>query len=50
MGLPEHYVLPDRYNDAYHLAGDGVAVPVVSWIARHVIEPSLKARAVRKAA
>lgn len=41
MGLPESYPLPERYNDAYHLIGDGVAVPVVSWLARTVIEPSL---------
>lgn len=42
MGLPEEYPLPERYNDAYHLIGDGVAVPVVSWLARTVIEPSLR--------
>ena len=24
MGLPEEYVLPNNYNEAYHLAGDGV--------------------------
>lgn len=41
MGLPEDYPLPKRYNDAYHLVGDGVAVPVVSWLARTVIEPAL---------
>ena len=28
MGLPEDYRIPERYNDAYHLAGDGVVVPV----------------------
>ncbi|WP_206224688.1 DNA cytosine methyltransferase, partial [Pseudomonas viridiflava] len=27
MGLPDTYLLPKKYNDAYHLAGDGVAVP-----------------------
>jgi DNA (cytosine-5)-methyltransferase 1 len=41
MGIPDSYSLPERYNDAYHLAGDGVVVPVVSWLARHIIEPSL---------
>lgn len=41
MGIPDSYSLPERYNDAYHLAGDGVAVPVVSWLTRHLIEPSL---------
>lgn len=34
MGLPERYTLPERYNDAYHLIGDGVAVPAV----RHLSE------------
>lgn len=37
MGLPEAYLLPKRYNDAYHLAGDGVAVPVVAHIAQHLL-------------
>ncbi|MEF3696516.1 DNA cytosine methyltransferase [Desulfolutivibrio sp.] len=41
MGLPEDYPLPERYNDAYRLIGDGVAVPVVSWLSRTILEPSL---------
>lgn len=41
MGLPESYRLPVRYNDAYHLAGDGVAVPVVAHLARTLLEPLL---------
>jgi len=41
MGLPDDYILPVRYNDAYHLTGDGVAVPVVRHIARTIIEPVL---------
>jgi DNA (cytosine-5)-methyltransferase 1 len=44
MGLPDDYRLPERYNDAYHLAGDGVAAPVVSHIARHLLEPILEAQ------
>lgn len=44
MGLPDEYKLPDRYNDAYHLAGDGVAVPVVSHIANTLLEPLLHAQ------
>lgn len=39
MGLPEKYKLPAGYNEAYHLTGDGVAVPVVRHIAKHIIEP-----------
>ena len=42
MGLPDDYPLPARYNDAYHLTGDGVAVPVVRHLAEHVLEPILK--------
>ncbi|MGK8233924.1 DNA cytosine methyltransferase [Roseovarius sp. MS2] len=38
MGLPDTYELPDRYNEAYHLTGDGVAVPVVRYIAQHLFE------------
>ncbi len=41
MGLPETYVLPHRYNDAYKLAGDGVAVPVVRHLAESIFEPIL---------
>ena len=41
MGLPESYVLPASRKDANHLTVDGVAVPVVQYIARHVIEPIL---------
>lgn len=41
MGLPESYKLPSNYNEAYHLAGDGVVVPVVRFLAAHVLEPLL---------
>lgn len=41
MGLPQSYVLPPRYNDAYHVAGDGVAVPVVRHLAEHIFDPIL---------
>jgi DNA (cytosine-5)-methyltransferase 1 len=41
MGLPDSYVLPKVYNEAYHLTGDGVAVPVVSYIAKQILEPNL---------
>lgn len=43
MGLDDGYKLPERYNDAYHIAGDGVCVPVVSYIATHLLEPLLAA-------
>ncbi|MFH1465618.1 MAG: DNA cytosine methyltransferase [Pseudomonadota bacterium] len=41
MGLPDSYELPRRYNEAYHLTGDGVVVPVVRHLAHHLIEPLL---------
>ena len=43
MGLPETYRLPSNYNDAYHLAGDGVAVPVVRFLAQNLFEPLVAA-------
>ncbi len=39
MGLPDTYTLPKRYNDAYHVAGDGVVVPVVRHLAAELLEP-----------
>lgn len=39
MGLPDTYELPKKYNEAYHLTGDGVAVPAVSWLEKHIIRP-----------
>lgn len=41
MGLPDTYQLPGNYNEAYHLTGDGVVVPVVRHLAEHVFEPLL---------
>jgi DNA (cytosine-5)-methyltransferase 1 len=41
MGLPDDYLLPERYNDAYHLTGDGVAVDVVRHLAKRLFEPIL---------
>lgn len=50
MGLPDNYILPDNYNEAYHLTGDGVVVPVVRHIAAHILEPVLRAARSRKKA
>ncbi|HEX8560675.1 MAG TPA: DNA cytosine methyltransferase [Pyrinomonadaceae bacterium] len=47
MGLPDDYPLPANYNDAYHLAGDGVAVPVVAYLAENLLAPLLLGRAAR---
>jgi len=37
MGVPDAYRLPKKYNDAYHLFGDGLAVPVVRWLSKHLL-------------
>ena len=52
MGLGDDYKLPKNYNEAYHLTGDGVAVPVVRHLAQHIFEPLLLAplRATTRAA
>lgn len=39
MGLPDSYKLPSRYNEAYHLIGDGLVVPVISWLERNLLYP-----------
>jgi len=44
MGLPDDYILPDNYNEAYHLTGDGVVVPVVRFLAEKIFEPILSPR------
>lgn len=41
MGLPDEYILPINYNEAYHLTGDGVVVPVVRYLAANIFEPAL---------
>lgn len=41
MGLSDDYLLPTNYNEAYHLAGDGVAVPVVRFLASCLLEQLL---------
>ncbi len=41
MGLTDDYILPENYNEAYHLTGDGVVVPVVRHLAEQIIEPVL---------
>ncbi|MCA8917319.1 MAG: DNA cytosine methyltransferase [Planctomycetes bacterium] len=48
MGLPDSYELPKNYNEAYHLMGDGVAVPVVRHLAKHIFEPLLASQEAAK--
>jgi DNA (cytosine-5)-methyltransferase 1 len=44
MGVPDDYPLPKKYNQAYHLFGDGVVVPVVRWLSDHLLINLAKAR------
>ena len=50
MGLDESYKLPKNYNEAYHLTGDGVAVPVVRHLAEQLFEPLLVAQGAARVA
>ena len=43
MGLPDDYRLPPSATAGLHLVGDGVAAPVVRWMAAHLLEPMLAA-------
>ncbi len=49
MGLSDSYRLPARTTHALHVVGDGVAAPAVRWLAAHVLEPVLQAKAVMAA-
>jgi len=40
QGVPEQYSLPKNENQALFGLGDAVCVPAISWIARHIFEPS----------
>ena len=46
MGLPESYRLPSSATAGLQVAGDGVAVPVVRWLADRLLEPLLAPAAV----
>jgi DNA (cytosine-5)-methyltransferase 1 len=39
MGLPESYALPGSQTAGLHVIGDGVAPPVVRWLASRLLEP-----------
>jgi DNA (cytosine-5)-methyltransferase 1 len=41
MGVRDSYLLPGSYNDGYKAMGDAVAVPVVRWLAMHLLRPLL---------
>jgi DNA (cytosine-5)-methyltransferase 1 len=50
MGLPDDYRLPARDTAAWRLAGDGVAVPLVAFVARHLLSPLARGATPRRAA
>ena len=43
MGVPDSYALPETYNEAYHLMGDGLVVPVVRWLETQLLHPLARA-------
>ncbi|HCA27741.1 MAG TPA: DNA (cytosine-5-)-methyltransferase [Betaproteobacteria bacterium] len=45
MGAPDTYKIPGSYNDGYKAMGDGVAVPVARWLAKHLLSPLVKTNA-----
>ena len=48
MDVPETYPIPGNYNEAYHLFGDGVVVPVVRWLETHLLRPLALAKRERQ--
>ena len=45
MGIDDTYILPEQYNQAYQLAGDGLAVPVVRHLSEYLLLPLLESQA-----
>jgi DNA (cytosine-5)-methyltransferase 1 len=43
MGAPDTYNLPGSYNDGYKAMGDAVAVPVATYLARHLLRNLVRA-------
>ena len=39
MGLADDYTLPGNYNEAYHLLGDGLVVPVIAFLGGNIAAP-----------
>jgi DNA (cytosine-5)-methyltransferase 1 len=39
QGLPDTYWLPEDYNEAYDLVGDGLSVPVVRFLGEQLLTP-----------
>jgi DNA (cytosine-5)-methyltransferase 1 len=50
MGVRDSYLLPGSYNDGYKAMGDAVAVPVVRWLAMHLLRPLLTNDETRRSA
>jgi len=50
MGVGDDYPIPASQTAALHLFGDGVCVPVVRWLADHLLTPLAGAGAARKTA
>lgn len=50
MGVPENYPLPAAYNDAYHVFGDGLVVPVVGWLNQYLLSPLAASRTLEQVA
>ena len=48
MGLPASYRMPERYNDAYKVAGDGVVVPIVRHLDEHLFQPLIRKHVANK--
>ncbi|OYW28610.1 MAG: DNA (cytosine-5-)-methyltransferase [Caulobacter sp. 12-67-6] len=50
MGLPDTYALPGSQTAGLHVIGDGVAAPVVRWLAEGLLEPLIDSKSASLAA
>ncbi|MBU4436007.1 MAG: DNA cytosine methyltransferase [Alphaproteobacteria bacterium] len=50
MGLPDRYTLPGSQTAGLHVIGDGVALPVVRWLAERLLDPLVDSKSASLAA
>ncbi|MDI1365605.1 MAG: DNA cytosine methyltransferase, partial [bacterium] len=50
MGRPDRYALPGSQTAGLHVIGDGVAVPVVRWLAERLLDPLVDSKSASLAA
>ena len=46
QGVPDNYPIPSQINQALTGFGDAVCIPVITWIASHILNPFVKSKSI----